>query len=234
MAPKQSPSKAFAFGQFLDEFDEELDGEDAVHRSVDTEPIRTGLGGLRIGGPPKAPALGGLGGLRDAPPRLLGGLRGGGTGAAAPKIGGLVNRASPKASSVADDSSSKAFSDVAQILAGINENVDRIGKETVTALQEITKTVHGISERTMSEFDKISKVRGEATSEQPAPPVQESIDALVSNIDAAVAENDKVYIIVPGRETGVATQEEITELLKDKNVVIVGGVQALAKAALEE
>ena len=63
---------------------------------------------------------------------------------------------------------------------------------------------------------------------QPRDEMQESLDAMIKNIDEEIAaKDDVVYIIIPGHKTNTVTTDEAAELIKSKNVKVVGSISQL-------
>ena len=178
-----------------------------------------GLGGLRAVSPLPSPnkPVGGLGGLgkkttESSKPARLGGAKLGGIGGA--KLGGIGGAKPPE---LADK--------MGALTTG--EHVNALQAVTST-MKEIAQTMQGLSEKTVLGFQEVSNRLRAQQGEEPS--VQESLDALVRNIDEEIAAkgDDNVYVIIPGKEKKTVTTDEVAKLVKGKSVHIFGSVGHIA------
>ncbi len=174
-----------------------------------------GLGGLPS--PAKPKTLGGLGGLSGRPTGGLGGKPKGGLSLkplVAPKPA-APQPAAPQP--VTQQPIDEAFKNLSLKTQG----------ETLEALKNISGFVKGLAEQTLEGFKEVSNRLNQPRDDDSK--LQESLDAMVKNIDEEIAaKKDVVYLVVPGSETNTITESEVAKLIKNKSVKVVGSIGQLS------
>lgn len=168
--------------------------------------------------------LGGLTGMRPAG-RGLGGLSGGrGLGG----LGGLGKpHTLPSFKLPAAEPRAVAAEPPAAALDGAFKNftleVGKIQTKNTEAMKGISTFLKELTEHVLEGFKEVSNRLN-----QPRDEMQESLDAMIKNIDEEIAaKDDVVYIIIPGHKTNTVTTDDAAELIKNKNVKVVGSISQL-------
>ena len=198
----------------------------------------SGLGSLPSPSKPTG-GLGGLGGLGGRGSRGIGGLGGlGGLGSKSTSKPALARPSAPSnivssaqpATALNVDHLQKTLDDVVKATSNltleVTSSVQGIQEENTKALKDISAFIKSLTEQTLNGFKEVSNRLNQPRYEDGK--LQESLDAMIKNIDEEVAaKDDVVYIIVPGRESSTVTIDEATELIKDKSVKVVGSISQL-------
>ena len=223
MAPKLGGlSKAQPqFTPYLDEHDEDEHEHDFGAFG--------GLGGL--GGAAGRGGLGGLGGLGAA------GGRGRGRGRESFGLGGIGNVAKP----------GKGLGSLGQGPSGISRGIGSLSlsssgpktavpvelyNEQIKALQDLTKTVNYIADRTIEGFKEVAAKMHEPKADKTD--VKESVDLLVNSISEHIMNRpDRTYLLIPGHtNTNNVDVDTIHGMLADKShgTTVVGSLRSLVEA----
>ena len=108
-------------------------------------------------------------------------------------------------------------------------------QKNVEAFKEILHFVHGLEDRTVVHFKELSRLNASApasASDSHTVPVDEALQALISNIDKTLKDKNKdtVYILyseAPESGNDSVDISEVSKLLGKKNVQIVDNVRSL-------
>jgi hypothetical protein len=120
---------------------------------------------------------------------------------------------------------------------------NKIVEEQIRVMQELTKVVDGLADRTIEGFKSIAEKlnpkisEDEPTLEQrPEASLKHSVDLIVENISEQLkSKPDSAYIIIPGHEYVTnASFENIQKLIEGKNITVVGDISALTEGLNEE
>lgn len=204
---------------FKQKFDEYM-GDDGFD-----DDISVGSGSAAAGGR----GLGGLTGMRPAG-RGLGGFAAGGRGLGG--LGGLgglskphtlpsfkLPAAEPRAAAAAEPQAAALDS----TFKNFTLEVGKIQTKNTEAMKGISTFLKELTEHVLEGFKEVSNRLN-----QPRDEMQESLDAMIKNIDEEIAaKDDVVYIIIPGHKTNTVTTDEAAELIKNKNVKVVGSISQL-------
>ena len=239
-------------------------GMSAIPHDDDLDvPVRGSLGGLRgktggtlggIGGRIGGRIGGTLGGIGGRTGGTLGGIGGGrtmgGRGSnvasssrgASSGLGGIgrVKPSEPAITNVPTNTSgedmSKALGEIAKGTTALQKEVAAFISESqqknVEAFKEIMHFVHGLADRTVVSFKELSL--GEKNKHSDEKPVDEALQALLSNIDKTLKENTSVvYVVSPDKEDNVDIHE-LSKLLGGKDVQIVDDVRGLCDKVMSQ
>lgn len=188
-----------------------------------SSPVKRGLGSLPCpANKPPARPFGGLGG------KPLGGLGGRSLGGLGGKSFGGPSKPAPSAAPAPAQDFTRALDDVVKSTSNLSlevtSSLSKIATDNAETLKAISAFVKGLSEQTVDGFKEVSN----RLNQQHGDGLQESLDAMVKNIDDEIAAKpDVAYVIVPGHETATITTDEIAELVKDKSIRVVGSVSQL-------
>ena len=211
---------------FKQKFDEYM-GDDGFD-----DDISVGSGSAAAGGR----GLGGLTGMRPAG-RGLGGLSSAAGGRGLSGLGGLgglgglskphtlssfkLPAAEPRAAAAEPPVAATAALDGA--FKNFTLEVGKIQTKNTEAMKGISTFLKELTEHVLEGFKEVSNRLN-----QPRDEMQESLDAMIKNIDEEIAaKDDVVYIIIPGHKTNTVTTDEAAELIKNKNVKVVGSISQL-------
>lgn len=202
---------------FKQKFDEYM-GDDGFD-----DDISVGSGSAAAGGR----GLGGLTGMRPAG-RGLGGSAAGGRGLGG--LGGLGGLSKPYTLPSFKLPAAEPRAVAAEppaALDGAFKNftleVGKIQTKNTEAMKGISTFLKELTEHVLEGFKEVSNRLN-----QPRDEMQESLDAMIKNIDEEIAaKDDVVYIIIPGHKTNTVTTDEAAELIKNKNVKVVGSISQL-------
>lgn len=175
--------------------------------------------------------LGGLTGMRPAG-RGLGGLSSAAGGRGLGGLGGLGGLSKPHTlpSFKLPAAEPRAAEPPAAALDGAFKNftleVGKIQTKNTEAMKGISTFLKELTEHVLEGFKEVSNRLNQPRDEDSK--MQESLDAMIKNIDEEIAaKDDVVYIIIPGHKTNTVTTDEAAELIKSKNVKVVGSISQL-------
>ena len=105
--------------------------------------------------------------------------------------------------------------------------VGKIQTKNIEAMKGISTFLKELTEHVLEGFKEVSNRLNQQPRDEDSK-MQESLDAMIKNIDEEIAaKDDVVYIIIPGHKTDTVTTDEAAELIKSKNVKIVGSISQL-------
>ena len=215
-----------------------------------------GLGGLggrgasssRGGGNNMVPR-GGLGGLGRGKPSKIAGLDSVSSSDNV-RLSTLTRNVGVESGATADvpndsvENISKALGDIAKGTTALQKEVAAFisdsQQKNVEAFKEILHFVHGLEDRTVVHFKELSRfsaprnLHNAGVENSDEKPVDEALEALISNIDKTLKDKSKDTVYIVSSENSSVDISELSKLLGKNNVQLVDDVRSLCDKIMSD